>query len=176
MLINEIFDSPYTLKTDTEQTKEITTWLRSQGHGLNGLIVYEAADEPSQVFILIKSKDGFWEVHHVHVTKHGYQSGEFINGGNNQGANPRFISTAMMLYQKRLDKGHGIRIVAKKDSGMWKTYKKVIDRIVKNSNGGLLTGPIDDNFMSIDGVPSISQTIKNKGKFHETFKNFRSKM
>jgi hypothetical protein len=173
MLIQEIFDSPYSLKTDTEQTKQIGQWLRSNGHGINGLIVYEVIDDPSQIFILIKAKDGFWEVHHVYATPNGFQSGNIIDGSVKQGANPRFISTAMALYQRRLDKGHGIRIVAKKDSGMWKTYEKIIDRIVKNSNGGLLAGPVDDNYNSVDDVPSIAQTVKNRGKFYEMCQTLR---
>jgi hypothetical protein len=173
MLLQEIFDKPYQLQTNTGQTQSFIDWLRDQGYGLNGLMVYEAIEDPRQVFILIKSDDGFWEVHHVLSTPDGYKSGDILGIGGKSAPNPRFISTAMSLYQRRLDKGHGIRVVAKKDSGMWPTYQKIINRIVKKSDGGHIAGPIDQNFVSIDGVPSIAQTIKNKGKFYEWFKTFK---
>jgi hypothetical protein len=176
MLINEIFDSPYQLKTDTPQTKRLTKHLRSSGHGLNGLIVYQVADDPYQLFILVKASDGLWEVHHVTTYGGEYSSGEIKPQFSRSAANPRFISTALSLYQSRLDKGHGIRVVAGKDSGFWPTYQRVIDRMVKNSDGNLIAEPLDTNFTSMDGQKCIAQVVKPKGKFHEMFKNFKPVM
>jgi hypothetical protein len=168
MLINEIFDSPYSLVTNTSMTNLITNSIREKDHGLSGLIVYEVSDDPSQFFILIMI-NGAWEVHHQKLYNGELVSGQYLNV--NKGPNPRYMSTALELYRTRLDKGHKIRVVGTPQ--MWSTYQRSIERIVKNSDGTLITEPIDQGYVGFDGGKYISQEVKPRGKFREMFKDIK---
>jgi hypothetical protein len=172
MLINEVFDNPYTLKTGTSKTDFLKSAMRHDGVGLNGLMIYEVADDPTQIFILVAA-NGAWEVHHM-IDRNGEITGGMIldPGQGRSGPHPRYLSTAIKLYQTRLDKGHTIRVVA--EPSMWPTYSRVIDRMLKQQEGRYIADDVDENYRGIDGDTHIAQVLRPRGKFREIFKNIKS--
>jgi hypothetical protein len=168
MLINEVFDNPYSLVTDTPLTNVITNSIRKSGQGSSGLIVYEVSDDPQQFFILI-AVNGAWEVHHQRLQNGHLVSGEHLRV--NQGPNPRYVSTAIQLYRARLDRGHTIRVVG--TSEMWPTYERVIDRMLKQKGRHYITDEVDQNYIGIDGETYVAQVLRPRGKFREMFKNIK---
>ena len=152
MKLTEIFDSQYSLAlVDTNLRNAINQILRQDG--FSSTMIYQVITDPSQIFIL-GVKDGAWEVHHA-IAEPGkpFVSGDILTGA--RPANPKFIATAMNLYQTRLDKGHTIRVVG--NSEMWPTYKKVIDRMLKAHKYNATSVIINS-----DGTRS--RTISTRGK------------
>lgn len=161
MQINEIsFDQPWTLVTNTSRTDHVKQDLKNRGF-TGATMVYEKSDDPSQIIFLI-NVDGYWEVHHQHLNlKTGeFTSGQKINTGKT--TNIGLPSTAKKLYQSRLDRGQRVRVTAPPE--LWKTYQKIIEKIVKDSNDRLKSGEIITNNVGIDGMPCVSQTISYHGK------------
>ena len=171
MLINEVLDNPHQLKSGTEQTEFITREMRKQGLGVHGLMVYEAVEDPTQIFILV-TVNGAWEVHHL-LSKNGdYAGGSLLPSGQGRsGPNPRYLSTAIKLYEGRLNKGHHIRVVG--TSAMWSTYRRVIDRMLKQTEGRYIADEVDESYCGIDGDTYIAQVLRPKGKFYEMFKEIK---
>lgn len=129
MILDEIFDSEYTLKRVDDGTLYETIKDAFINDGYDSLSILQASEDSTQIFI-VGVKDAAWEVHHT-VAEPGklFVSGEIISG--NRPANPKFISTAMKIYKNKLDRLNRIRVVAV--PVLWKTYKKVIDREVDMS-------------------------------------------
>ena len=152
MKLEEIFDSQYTLKlADTAIKDMINPALRQDG--FTSTMIYQVANDTTQIFMM-GFKSGAWEVHHA-LAEPGkpFVSRNIINGSRS--ANPKFISTAMHLYQTRLDKGHTVRIVG--NSAMWPTYKRVIDRMLK-------TNKYVASEVTVNSNSEHSQTLATKGK------------
>jgi len=170
--ITEIFDTPYDLVTDTPATNDVQRAIRNNKHGLHGLIVYQIKDDPSNIFFLIFTDDGYWEVHHIYDDSINYNSGEILR--LKPFPNVKFFSTILHLYMSRLKKGHRIRIVAR-NIDQWKTYSKVIEYITKNHSDEYIVSDIDYNHVDLQGHKSISQTIGVRNKFwSEMLNNYRN--
>jgi hypothetical protein len=161
MRIDEIFDSQYTLVLAKKSISDIIKKALTD-EGFSSIIVYEATEDPKQIF-MVAYIDGAWEVHHTFAEPgKNFVSGEILGG--NRIANPKFIGTAIRLYQSKLDKAHSIRIVAFPD--MWSTYEKVIKRLTNNTR--YVTGEIKD--ITRDRRVLKSQEIRPTNKF-EGLKN-----
>lgn len=157
MLLFEIFDRPYALVTGTAATSSIAEWFRANNVPVSQ--VYAAEEEyPKHLFITLRSKDGYWEVHHAYKTGTRYRSG--IKLGLGDRAQPRYIATALQLYKQHLDRGHPIRIVASRASGMWPTYKRIIDRMLRGRQVEFIVGEPDPNYIGVGEQPSIAVTIE----------------
>ena len=154
MTLDEIFDTQYALQPASPEIEKIlNTHLRADGY--THTMIYQVVDDPTQIFMLL-TKDGAWEVHHA-IAEPGKN---FISGlkiRQNDKPNPKFIATAINLYQSRLSKGHAVRIVGTYE--MWPTYQAVINRLVKNN------AYIIDPVIDLDNMKS--QVIKSRGKFEE---------
>jgi hypothetical protein len=127
MRIDEVFDSSYKLIPAKENISSIVKDAL-KNDGFNSIMVYEAEEDPNQIFILA-SIDGAWEVHHSFAEPgKNFISGKILTG--DRVANPKFFGTAIRLYQSRLDKAQSIRVVSFEN--MWDTYSKVIKRMTNN--------------------------------------------
>jgi hypothetical protein len=160
MILSEIFDNSYTLRTN-ERTDDLRSKLRDEYPYIRTMLVYQSAEDPDQFFLLTRI-DGEWEVHHFLDTGAQYSTG--VAHGIHDKPNPRWISTAIKLYRARLDKGNPIRIIAGAASGMWPLYQRVIQKMIDNSNGGLIADTPDHNYKTVGGEAAIAQTIKPAGK------------
>jgi hypothetical protein len=172
MLLSKIFDNSYKLDASALRALAIKQHILSKHDNISSLRVFEVVEDPDQ-FIMSFYTDGRYEVHHLKTIDNRIQAGEIIPAEKNRSfaANPRYISTALKLYLNELNKGHAIRVVADKNSGMWPTYQRVIDRMVNKYNYD--TEDIDTNYKGVDDGDYIAQVIKPRGKFKETFNNFR---
>jgi hypothetical protein len=152
MKIDEIFDTTFSLVSpDPAIEKIIKAHLTADGY--THTMIYQVADDPTQVYMLV-TKDGAWEVHHA-IAEPGKN---FISGlkiRKNEKPNPKFIATAIQLYQSRLTKGQAIRVVG--TLAMWPTYQAAINRLAKN-NAYVVEPKITTGDMH-------SQVIKPRGKF-----------
>lgn len=169
--INEIFDRPWELETNTLQTDVIKNKILKNGNGKGGLIVYQKKDDPSNIIFIIYNR-GYWEVHHVYDDGSEYHSGTRFKpssmGGLGSDINAGFVATAIKLYKELLDKGNGIRVTAttdvnEKGKSLWDSYSKFI-KFWLNKNPNFMAGPVVRDEYSIQGYPEISQTIRKYGK------------
>ena len=133
--------------------------------------MFEVKNDDSQFIMTFYSTDGAYEVHHFKIQNDAIYSGQILISAKNRNfaANPRYISTAIRLYKKELSRGHKIRVVADKASGMWPIYQRVIERLIDNKN--YEAEQIDTNYVGMDDKVYVAQVIKPAGKFTESFKN-----
>lgn len=153
MRLDELFNATYTLvPTDDLLKKTIERQLRAGG--LDNITIAQAQEDPRQVFMLGKSNDA-WEVHHVLINNHRLVSGQILNATGH--ANPRFISTAIELYNSKLGSGDNIRVLGTK--AMWPTYEKVIARMLKKHPEYAADQPHE--YLN-HGIPAVSQLLKKE--------------
>jgi hypothetical protein len=171
MLINEIFDNSYELDSGTSSALNFRNQLSANHPELRSLRIFEVKNDDSQFIMTFYSSDDAYEVHHFKIQNGIIYSGQILNSARNRNfaANPRYISTAIQLYKKELSRGHKIRVVADKASGMWPIYQRVIERLIDDKNYEV--DKIDTNYVGMDGKAYIAQVIKPAGKFTESFKN-----
>jgi hypothetical protein len=173
MLIHEMFDNPYALDSSTQTALTIKKQILSMNHNMRSLRVFEVVEHPEEFIMTFYAEDGIYEVHHLKAVNGIIQTGTILSASKNRNfaANPRYISTAINLYQNELKRGHAVRVVADKTSGMWPTYQRVINQKIKKD--GYESDNIDTNYKGVDNGDYIAQVIRPRGKFKETFQNFR---
>jgi hypothetical protein len=160
MLITEIFDRPFELETDTPLTRAVANFFISKKLPLSGLRVYAARDDINNLFVVFKTSDGYWEVHHSYKTSQGYRSG--IKLGSDLRSATQYIATAAQLYEQLLDSGRRIRVLTTERSGMWPVYQRIIKRLIRGAEDQYIVGE-PTKTISADGVPSIGVTIEPRG-------------
>ena len=161
MLVNEIFDQPYELETDTTITKAISNWTLAQNLDISGLRVYAVKNDTDNIFMMYRTNDGYWETHHAYKSEDVYRSG--VKLGTDISAATKYISTVTLLYKQLLDRGSRIRILTTQTSGMWPTYQKIIKRLIRGAENQYNVGE-EQKSISIDGIPSVSMTIEPRGR------------
>jgi len=155
MRLNELFNTTYKL-VPVEGLLKKTIERQLRAGGLDNITVTQAQEDPRQVFMLGKN-NGAWEVHHVLIANQQFVSGRILNTAGH--ANPKFISTAIELYNSKLDSGDNIRIIGTKT--MWPTYQKVIARMLKKHPDFIADSPHEyDTY----GIPTVSQLLRRQGE------------
>lgn len=163
MKITEVFDRKWELEV-TPISKHVYSDLKNRGLGTSGLYVWSKKDEPNQVIFLINN-EGYWEVHHTVATDDGdFISGDRLDSKTGGGLKPNtgLIATAIELYDWPLSRGKRIRVTAPKD--LWRTYDKVIDKMLKKYGERLKASEVDDGYVSMDGKTYSAKTLQFEGK------------
>jgi hypothetical protein len=162
-ILTEVFDTKWELEV-TPTSNHVYTDMKRQGLGNGGLYVWSKKDDPKQIIILINN-NGYWEVHHAVKNDEGeFISGDRLDPGQGGGSTPNtgMIATAIDLYDRVLSRGKRIRITAPKN--LWRTYDKVIDRMMKKYGNRLKASEVDDNFTALDGSLCSARTLQFEGK------------
>lgn len=160
----EILDHPYPVSNNTPLAIAVAAAVRKKyGSALTGLHVYArtdttASDYHADVFTVMRHQ-GLWEVHHTNYDDPTQPlSGQVL--GLRDGANPRFMSTILQLYMRKINKG--IRVVA--TPSMMPTYLAVLQRLIKRSAGTHKLSDVDTEYKGIDGVTYNAVTIREHAK------------
>jgi len=162
-ILTEVFDTKWDLAV-TPISQHVYADLKNRGLGSGGLLVWSKKDEPNQVIYLINN-DGYWEVHHQLMDNEGnFISGERLDSKSGGGSkiNTGLFATAIDLYKRCLSRGRRIRVTAPRD--LWDTYNKVIDRIIDEYDGRLVSSKVDDNYKSSDGKIYSARTLQFEGR------------
>lgn len=160
MLITEIFERPFELETDTPLTRSVTNFFIHKALPVSGIRVYAARDDINNLFVVFKTSDGYWEVHHSYKTPQGYRSG--IKLGTDLRSATQYIATAAQLYKQLLDSGKKIRVLTTARSGMWPVYQRIIKRLIRGAEDHYtVSDPIETT--SVDGRTAIGVTIEPRG-------------
>ena len=174
MLIQEIFDSPFSLVTGTEQTNAIKKFVYNTAPSVKNVSVFEVVNDPKNVFIKYAHK-GAWEIHH----SYNYTSGSINPMATSP--NPRFIGTIMKMYEDCLNRGGKIRIVAaapgvnslgEKEKDMMNNYQKIA-KIIVDKRMDLVVGPVIKNFVCADGAVGSAIEISPIGKFSKMLNSMK---
>lgn len=170
MRLDEIFDDPFELITDTPQTNDIKEFVLSHAPQAKNVSVFEASTDSKNVFIRYAYK-GAWEIHHVY----NYTSGSINPLATSP--NPRFIGTVKKMYDECLDRGGKIRILAakpatKSQKNMMDNYKTFV-KIIAKKRTDITISPVIENFIGADGTVGSAIEISPIGKFSKMLNSLK---